>query len=91
MFTFNCAQRAHYNFLENYSQTLVAMLIGGLEYPVASAAIGTAWSVCRIIYAIGYTRPPASGNLSGQWAGAGAWTAQFVLYGLAGKFGYGLL
>jgi glutathione S-transferase len=90
MYVFNCAQRAHYNFLENYTQALAAMLIGGLEHPVTSATLGAVWSVCRIVYAVGYTR---SGNKhpSGRYAGAGAWCAQFGLFGLASKTGYNLL
>jgi glutathione S-transferase len=90
MYVFNCAQRAHYNFLENYNQTLAAMLIGGLEYPITSATLGAVWSVCRILYAVGYTR---SGNkeASGRYAGAGAWFTQFGLFCLASKIGYDLL
>ena len=90
MYVFNCAQRAHYNFLENYPQVLAALLIAGLKYPRTSATLGAVWCVCRVVYALGYTR---SGNKeqSGRYAGAGAWTAQFTLFGLAGKIGYDLL
>ena len=90
MYVFNCAQRAHYNFLENYTQALAAILIGGLEYPITSATLGAVWSVCRILYAVGYTRS-GNKNASGRYAGAGAWLAQFALFGVAGKIGYHLL
>lgn len=49
------AQRAHANFTENHSSFLGALLISGLRYPVAAAAIGAVWSVARLLYALGYT------------------------------------
>lgn len=49
MHLFNCAQRAHINFNENHPSVLAAMLLSGLLYPQASAALGAAWSVGRIV------------------------------------------
>ncbi|OLN97468.1 Microsomal glutathione S-transferase 3 [Colletotrichum chlorophyti] len=54
-YAFNCAQRAHANFTENHTSFLGALLIAGLRYPVASAALGTGWALSRILYAFGYT------------------------------------
>ncbi|KAJ4350876.1 hypothetical protein N0V95_004324, partial [Ascochyta clinopodiicola] len=31
LYLFNCAQRAHYNFLENYTAALSALLLAGLR------------------------------------------------------------
>ncbi|KAM0794098.1 hypothetical protein BDR22DRAFT_788917, partial [Usnea florida] len=55
-YLFNCAQRAHGQFLEHQPQMLVGLLVGGLRYPVISACVGTAWCVSRVAYAVGYTR-----------------------------------
>lgn len=49
------AQRAHANFTENQPSFLGALLISGLRFPVASAAVGAGWALSRLIYAFGYT------------------------------------
>ncbi|KAF9870848.1 DNA polymerase lambda [Colletotrichum karsti] len=54
-YMFNCAQRAHANFTENQPSFLGALLISGLRFPVASAALGAGWSLSRVVYAFGYT------------------------------------
>ncbi|KAF2085301.1 membrane-associated proteins in eicosanoid and glutathione metabolism [Saccharata proteae CBS 121410] len=83
---FNCAQRAHYNFLEAHPTAVIAMLISGLRYPTASAVMGGLWAVGRVMYAMGYTRPGVEngkGRLVGSWAslvqiglmGMAAWTS----------------
>ncbi|CAI0644772.1 unnamed protein product [Colletotrichum noveboracense] len=54
-YMFNCAQRAHANFTENQPSFLGALLISGLRFPVASAAVGAGWALSRLIYAFGYT------------------------------------
>ncbi|KAI5458385.1 hypothetical protein BGZ63DRAFT_426788 [Mariannaea sp. PMI_226] len=54
-YQFNCAQRAHSNFTENHTSFLGALLISGLQYPVAAASIGAGWVLSRVVYAIGYT------------------------------------
>ncbi|XP_042901159.1 glutathione S-transferase 3, mitochondrial [Parasteatoda tepidariorum] len=52
---FNCIQRAHGNFLENYPQFLFLLLCGGLSYPRLSAAGGAVYLLGRIAYALGYS------------------------------------
>lgn len=47
---FNCAQRAHANYIENQVQFVPALLISGLRFPVVSAALGTVWVLSRIQY-----------------------------------------
>ncbi|KAF4909505.1 Microsomal glutathione S-transferase 3 [Colletotrichum viniferum] len=54
-YMFNCAQRAHANFTENQPSFLGALLISGLRFPVASAAVGAGWALSRLTYAFGYT------------------------------------
>jgi len=54
---FNCAQRAHANFLEAQPSLVTTLLISGLKYPVLSAAMGASWVFFRVLYTIGYTRP----------------------------------
>lgn len=54
-YQFNCAQRAHANFTENQTSFLGALLISGLRFPVASAALGAGWALSRVLYAFGYT------------------------------------
>merc|ERR1712107_792952 len=50
-YKFNCAQRSHANFTENQISFLGALLISGLRFPVASAAIGAGWALSLVIYA----------------------------------------
>jgi len=87
MYLFNCAQRAHYNFMENYITFLPALLLAGMKYPVASSAVGGVWTIARILYAVGYTRSDKS-NGSGRYAGSAFWFAQFGLYGMVGKMAF---
>ncbi|KAL6863194.1 hypothetical protein ACO1O0_003438 [Amphichorda felina] len=54
-YRFNCAQRAHANFIENQPSFLGALAISGLRYPFAASILGATWVVGRIIYALGYT------------------------------------
>jgi len=61
-YVFNCAQRAHANFLEHQPQFLIPLLISGLRYPVASAVLGLAWCVARVMYAVGYVTGKAEGG-----------------------------
>ncbi|KAH8652549.1 glutathione S-transferase-like protein [Xylariales sp. PMI_506] len=64
-FRFNCAQRAHGNFVENYSPFLGALLISGLRFPVASAALGVTWVLGRAWYAAGYVSQGPKGRVTG--------------------------
>ncbi|KAF1831243.1 membrane-associated proteins in eicosanoid and glutathione metabolism [Decorospora gaudefroyi] len=78
LMTFNAAQRAHQNFNENHVTLLGAMLITGLRFPVLAATLGAAWSVNRVVYAVGYTRSAEEGG-KGRYYGAGALLAQYTL------------
>jgi len=51
---FNCYQRAHQNFLENYFAYMGLMFLGGLQYPIESAVAGLVYLLGRVVYAIGY-------------------------------------
>ncbi|KAL6862361.1 ER glutathione S transferase [Trichoderma novae-zelandiae] len=54
-YRFNCAQRAHANFIENQTSALGALLISGLHFPLAAALFGATWSLGRTLYLYGYT------------------------------------
>ncbi|KAI6829550.1 hypothetical protein KC333_g870 [Hortaea werneckii] len=81
MYLFNCAQRAHGNYLENQPSVAIALLVAGVQYPLWSAGLGAAWLVFRIAYAVGYTREDKSGG-EGRLIGAPFWFAQLGLFGL---------
>lgn len=89
-YVFNCAQRAHGNFLENQPSFVAAVLLAGLQYPLASAVIGAVWGFCRILFAIGYTRTDKK-NGSGRLIGLGFWLCQMALFGMAGKVGFDMI
>lgn len=79
-FAFNCAQRAHANFLEHQSQMIIPLLIGGLRYPVLSAGLGLAWCIARVMYTLGYVKGKTpAGRAAGNWF----WLAEFGLQGTA--------
>jgi glutathione S-transferase len=82
IYLFNCAQRAHYNFLENYSVALSGMLISGLEYPKMTAVAGIVWVLGRVMYAVGYTSKE-EGNVDGKgrWLGGGFYLAAVTQVG----------
>ena len=52
---FNCAQRAHANFLENLPTFLILLGTAGLRYPVYSAVSGVVFLAGRVVYAQGYS------------------------------------
>ncbi|KFA73545.1 hypothetical protein S40288_07686 [Stachybotrys chartarum IBT 40288] len=64
--TSNAPQRAHANFTENQTSFLGALLIAGLQWPVASAALGGCWALSRLVYAIGYARSGPEGRVRGS-------------------------
>jgi glutathione S-transferase len=51
---FNCYQRSHQNFSENYASVMIGMILGGLKHPVVAAVGGLVWLVGRVVYALGY-------------------------------------
>ncbi|KAI4785471.1 membrane-associated proteins in eicosanoid and glutathione metabolism, partial [Aureobasidium sp. EXF-8845] len=89
LYLFNCAQRAHGNYLENHYMALTTLLIGGLRYPLLSSAFGLVWSLGRVVYALGYTSKTKD-NGKGRLAGAFFWLAQLGLFVNAGLTGYNL-
>lgn len=82
MYLYNCAQRAHGNFVEHHPSVVLAMLIAGLKFPVTAAGLGAAWSVTRMLYAVGYTDEKKDGG-SGRYLGIGFIPVQSVLFLMA--------
>ncbi|KAL4864460.1 hypothetical protein BDV12DRAFT_11164 [Aspergillus spectabilis] len=79
---FNCAQRAHANFLENAPQTMLSILIAGLKYPQLAAGLGAAWVFFRVLFMYGYiysTKPQGKGRYNGIMF----WFVQAGLWGLS--------
>ncbi|KAL2808830.1 hypothetical protein BJX63DRAFT_407962 [Aspergillus granulosus] len=81
-YKFNCAQRAHSNFLENAPQTMLSILVAGLKYPQLATALGAAWVFFRILFLHGYvyTDKPQG---KGRYNGGLFWFAQAALWGLS--------
>ena len=67
---------------------LVGLMVGGLRYPVISAAIGAAWCVTRVGYTWGYCRADRE-NGSGRvrWVMVGS-LLELGLMGLSGFVGW---
>ena len=86
MYLFNCAQRAHYNYLENHPSVAIAMLITGVQYPLTTTALGVGWILSRIAYAIGYTRKDRTDG-KGRAVGVPFFLFQMGLFGLAAWVG----
>ena len=81
-YRFNCAQRAHTQFMENAPQTILSMLVTGLVYPNATAVLGFGWFAARVLYLSGYIW----GSLEkgrGRRLGFSFWLFQLSLWGLA--------
>lgn len=78
-FQLNCAQRAHSNFLENYTSTLFSLLVGGITQPKAAAALGVVWAIGRVIYARSYVSKGPKARHDGGFA----FLAQIALMGLS--------
>ncbi|KAJ5503006.1 hypothetical protein N7463_005880 [Penicillium fimorum] len=84
---FNCAQRAHTNFLENASQTMLFTLVAGLKYPEWAAGLGALWVFFRALFLYGYVysnKPQGKGRMIGAFF----WLVQGALWGLS-VFGVG--
>ncbi|XP_065302599.1 glutathione S-transferase 3, mitochondrial-like [Dermacentor albipictus] len=80
---FNCIQRSHQNFLENYPQFLMLLFLGGLEYPKFAACSGLVYLAGRIVYAIGYS----TGDPSKRMRGSFQYFGLFALLGLTVRQG----
>lgn len=93
LYLYNCAQRAHGQFMEHYPSVLVAMLVAGVQYPKLAAASGAFWSINRIFFAIGYTST-GEGNKTlgkGRYRGTAYFIPELALYVLVGMAGYNML
>ncbi|RJE26261.1 Glutathione S-transferase [Aspergillus sclerotialis] len=78
---FNCAQRAHSNFLENAAQTMLFTLVAGLKYPQLAAGIGAGWLACRALFLYGYVysgKPQGKG----RYLGGVFWLLQGALWAM---------
>ena len=64
---------------------LGALLIAGLRFPLTSAIMGAAWTLCRYVYMVGYNRGGEGGT--GRYKGIYFWAFQFGLMGMAGYTG----
>jgi len=88
-YRFNCAQRAHANFIENHPSFLAALLLAGLRFPITAALMGAGWSVARYAYMAGYSEGSSGGK--GRYKGAAFWLFQFGLIGMAGWNGLAMV
>jgi glutathione S-transferase len=77
---FNCAQRAHANYIENSPSFLVALVLAGLRYPVWAGALGMGWCVARWLYMQGYSTGAERGK--GRYRGIWFYLPHYSLVGL---------
>ncbi|KAF3927644.1 hypothetical protein ABW21_db0200899 [Orbilia brochopaga] len=90
-YVFNCAQRAHMNYIENLPNFYVSLFISGLQYPKLAAGLGSLWIFGRVLYAIGYTNP-AKEKGSGRFLGGPFWyPGALGLWGTAGYVCYKMI
>ncbi|OJJ01449.1 hypothetical protein ASPVEDRAFT_634305 [Aspergillus versicolor CBS 583.65] len=81
-YKFNCAQRAHANFLENAPQTMLSILVAGVKYPELAAGLGAAWAVFRVLFLHGYVYTDKAQG-AGRYNGGLFWFMQAGLWGLS--------
>ncbi|KAG0369402.1 hypothetical protein BC939DRAFT_407325 [Gamsiella multidivaricata] len=86
-YIFNCYQRVHQNTLEGFASYLIMLMFAGIQYPVASAALGSIWCIGRILYSIGYT----TGDPKKRQLGAFGHIGEIGLLVLTGKIAYDLI
>ncbi|MCJ1289853.1 hypothetical protein MMC34_001386 [Xylographa carneopallida] len=89
-YLFNCAQRSHAQFIEQLPAFLITLLVSGLRYPVVSAGLGAFWLFCRVLYAIGYTRPQFEGGKGRYW-GSGYYIPSVALLVMSGMTGWSMV
>ncbi|KAF3932922.1 hypothetical protein ABW20_dc0100812 [Dactylellina cionopaga] len=68
-YVFNCAQRAHANYIENLPNFYVGLLVSSTVYPKFAAGAGALWLIGRVLYCIGYTNADKEKG-SGRFLGA---------------------
>jgi glutathione S-transferase len=88
--TFNCAQRAHANFLENAPQTMVSVLVAGLAYPSLTAVLGLAWLFSRVLYLVGYVYSGKEKGKGRFWGGT-HFPMQYGIQAICVKMAWDLL
>lgn len=69
--------------MENAPQTMLYMLVAGLEYPNATVALGLGWFVSRVLYLYGYVYQDKKAG-AGRYLGVGYYIGQAGLWGLVG-------
>ncbi|KZF21591.1 membrane-associated proteins in eicosanoid and glutathione metabolism [Xylona heveae TC161] len=90
-FQFNCAQRAHGNYLEHQPSVLIALLLSGVFYPRLAALMGGLWSFNRVLYTLGYTRPSWGPDGKGRYKGTAYILCELALYVMTCLAGWKLL
>ncbi|KIY70690.1 hypothetical protein CYLTODRAFT_451458 [Cylindrobasidium torrendii FP15055 ss-10] len=68
--TFNCAQRAHANTLENVPIILVGTLVTAMKYPIFAAVTCGLWSFSKFRYTRGYLKGADKRNSRGGILGS---------------------
>ncbi|RPB03851.1 membrane-associated proteins in eicosanoid and glutathione metabolism [Choiromyces venosus 120613-1] len=68
-FRFNCAQRAHANYLESLSVVLPAFLASAIHYPTVASSLFGIWLVGRVVYTHGYTGSQHNSTGNGRYKG----------------------
>ncbi|KAI9880213.1 MAG: hypothetical protein M1830_004799 [Pleopsidium flavum] len=84
-YLFNCAQRAHANYLENQPSLLATLMVAGLKYPLLASAMGAAWGVARLVYAFGYVSPTQKFG-SGRYPGLALFVFPQIALGIMSGF-----
>jgi glutathione S-transferase len=84
-YVYNCAQRAHANYVENLFPAVGAMLLGGLRNPQTATWWGLGWMGMRLAYLWNYTRSSGVTVVHGRppmgmGTAMGVWVCQFALY-----------
>ncbi|KAH8594946.1 putative microsomal glutathione S-transferase 3 [Bisporella sp. PMI_857] len=82
-YLFNCAQRAHANYIENQPSFLGALLLAGFGYPVSAGVLGGVWVVSRFAYMKGYVNGKKE-NGRGRYAGGLGMLQHVSIIGLTG-------
>lgn len=65
-FELNCAQRAHYNFVEQIGLVIPMTLIAGIATPLVTTGLACTYAVGRFMYANGYMKKGPNGRECGS-------------------------